>query len=308
MPKEKYPESYIRIMDELKRFPLVFKDQDQEKVVKAEVSTVKSQPINVRVEAPDVKQLKPWTPPKSLKQRILEDDRPQAELYKQLINAWPSISDAKLKEILEGTPRDRVEKVLTIHKESGKLFTEFLEPNITYEEILLLDRVHRYYLLLSQAKRSGLLENLKNGFKYDVSVDGKKYQAELFAFVDNVPVSINFYPDSFNKPVLGIPYSSWPCLEEFKKKIREQAKSISEHLLQLVVKEDEVANLTEMLKYLKELENSYLQLSIELFVTFPIKYAVKDGLLGPYICLNRIQLPCSLCDKQHNIWLIARVK
>jgi len=308
MPKEKYPESFIAFMDQLKRYPLILKNEDQERLVKAGVSTIESQPINITVEAPDTKQLRPWTPPKPLKQQILESDDPRLEIYRKLIQAWPGISDTKLKEILQGTPRDRIEKVLEIHNACGKLFMEFLQPNITYEEILLLDRIHRYYILLSQAKEMGLLENLKNGFRYDVTIDGKKYQAELLAFVDNVPVSINFYPDSFNKPVLGIPYSSWPCLEEFKKRIREQAKNISEHLLQLVVKEDEVANLTEMLKYLKELENSFFQLSIELFVTFPIKYTIKDGVFGSHIYVNKIQLPCSLCGKQHHIWLISKVK
>ena len=308
MPKERYPESYIRIMDELKRFPLVFKDQNQEKVVKAGISTVESPPINIIVEAPDTKQLRPWTPPKQLREIILESDDPRLEVYRKLINVWPDITDAKLREILEGTPRDRIEKLLAIHKTSGKLFTEFLEPNITYEEILLLDRIYRYYILLSQAKELGLLENLKNGFKYDASVDGKKYQAELLAFVDNVPVSINFYPDSFNRPVLGVPYSDWPCLEKFKEKIRMQAKNVSEKILELRIQEEEIASLTDMLKYLKELESSFFQLSIELFVTFPIKYTAKDGVFGSHIYVNKIQLPCSLCGKQHHIWLISKVK
>jgi len=306
MPKEKYPESYIRIMDELKRFPLVFKDQDQEKVVSLGLSK-EAKPLNVIVET-DTKQLKPWTPPKSLRQRILEDDRPQAELYKQLIRCWPSISDAKLKEILEGTPRDRIEKVLAIHKESNKLFTEFLEPNITYEELLLLDRIHRYYILLSQAKQLDLIENLKEGFNYKLEIDSKKYNAELFAFLDDKRASLNLYPDQFNHPVLGIPYSDWPCLEKFKEKIRMQAKNVSAKILELRIQEEEIASLTDMLKYLKELENSFFQLSIELFITFPVKYTAKDGVFGSHIYVNKIQLPCSLCGKQHHIWLISKVK
>jgi hypothetical protein len=308
MPKEKYPESFIAFMDQLKRYPLILKDKDQERLVKAGVSTVESPPINIVVEAPDTKQLRPWQPPKPLKQRILESDDPQLEVYRKLIQAWPSISDGELREILQGTPRDRIEKVLAIYKESEKLFVEFLQPNITYEEILLLDRIYRYYLLLNQAKQLGLLENLKNGFKYDVSVDGKAYQAELLAFVDNVPVSINLYPDSFNRPVLGVPYNSWPCLQKFREKVRMQAKNVSEKILELRIQEEEVISLTNMLKYLKELENSFFQLSIELFVTFPIKYTVKDGVFGSHIYLNKIQIPCSLCGKQHNIWLISKVK
>jgi hypothetical protein len=293
-------------MNELKHFPLVFKDQDQEKVVSLGLSK-EAKPLNVIVET-DTKQLKPWTPLKSLRQRILEDNRPQAELYKQLIRCWPSISDAKLKEILEGTPRDRVEKVLTIHKESGKLFTEFLEPNITYEEILLLDRVHRYYLLLSQAKRSGLLENLKNGFKYDVSVDGKKYQAELLAFVDNVPVSINFYPDSFNRPVLGVPYSDWPCLPKARERLRQKAEALAASLKELRFNKDEFMNLETELEYVKMLEQDFMPLNIENFIIIPPKYTVKQNLLGPHIYVNRINLPCGLCNKGHQLWLIAKVR
>jgi hypothetical protein len=308
MPKERYPESYIRIMDELKRFPLVFKDQNQERVVKMEVSTIEAPPISVTVEAPDVKQLKPWTPPKSLRQRILEDDRPQAELYKQLIKAWPDITDAKLREILEGTPRDRIEKVLAIHKESNKLFTEFLEPNITYEELLLLDRIHRYYILLSQAKEVSLLENLKEGFNYKLEIDSKKYNAELFAFIDDRQASLNFYPDQFNRPILGIAYSDWPCFSKIKEKLKQKAEALAASLKELRFNKDEFMNLETELEYVKELESSFFQLSIELFVTFPIKYTVKDGVFGSHIYVNKIQLPCSLCGKQHHIWLISKVK
>jgi hypothetical protein len=308
MPKERYPESYIRIMDELKRFPLVFKDQNQERVVKMEVSTIEAPPISVTVEAPDVKQLKPWTPPKSLRQRILEDDRPQAELYKQLIKAWPDITDAKLREIIEGTPLDRIEKVLQIHEESNKLFTEFLEPNITYEELLLLDRIHRYYILLSQAKEVSLLENLKEGFNYKLEIDSKKYNAELFAFIDDRQASLNFYPDQFNRPILGIAYSDWPCFSKIKEKLKQKAEALAASLKELRFNKDEFMNLETELEYVKELESSFFQLSIELFVTFPIKYTVKDGVFGSHIYVNKIQLPCSLCGKQHHIWLISKVK
>jgi hypothetical protein len=308
MPREKYPESFIAFMDQLKRYPLILKNEDQERLVKAGVSTIESQPINITVEAPDTKQLRPWTLPKPLKQQILESDDPRLEIYRKLIQAWPGISDTKLKEILQGTPRDRIEKVLEIHNACGKLFMEFLQPNITYEEILLLDRIFRYYILLSQAKELGLLENLKNGFKYDVSVDGKKYQAELLAFVDNVPVSINFYPDQFNRPVLGVPYSDWPCFSKTKEKLKQKAEALAASLKELRFNKDELMNLETELEYIKELENSFFQLSIKLFISFPVKYTAPPPPPPPPGDVNNIKLPCSLCGKQHNIWFIARVK
>jgi len=308
MPKERYPESYIRIMDELKRFPLVFKDQNQEKVVKAGVSTVESPPINIVVEAPDTKQLRPWQPPKPLKQRVLESDDPRLEVYRKLIQAWPDISDSKLREILEGTPRDRIEKVLEIHNACGKLFTEFLEPDLTYEQIIMLDKICRYHGLLEEAGKIGLFEKLEEGLEYKVTIDNKQYKALLFTFIDDKRASLNFYPDQFNRPVLGVPYSDWPCFSKTKEKLKQKAEALAASLKELRFNKDELANLETELEYIKELENSFFQLSIELFITLPTKYTMKDGLLGPHICLNRIQMPCSLCDKQHNIWLIARVK
>jgi len=305
---EKYPERFLHLMKELGRYPLVYEDQNQEKVVEAGLSSVTAKPLQVRVEAPDAKQLKAWAPPKSLKQQVLQDERPQAELYKRLIKAWPDISDAKLREILEEVPRERIEKALYVYDFSGRLFDEFLEPNLTHEQIILLDRVHRYYHLLSEAKELRILEDLKGGFHYDVSIDGKKYKAELFAFLDQKRASLNFYPDSFDRPKLGIPYTDWPCLQKFKEAVRRRAENLAASLMELRVNRNELLSLQNEIEHLRELENSFLPLGIENFITFPTKYAVKDGVFGGNLYVNKIILPCGLCGKRHALWLIAKVR
>jgi len=305
---KKYPEHFLHLMKELGRYPLVYEDQNQEKVVEAGLSSITVKPLQVRVESPDAKQLRPWAPPKPLKQLILEDERPQAELYKRLIKAWPDISDSKLREILEEVPRERIEKVLTIYDACGKLFTEFLDPNLAYEEILLLDRVYLYYRLLDEARRLGLLDNLEEGLEHKVTIDNKQYKAMLYAFLDEKRASLNFYPDSFDRPKLGIPYRDWPCLEKVKEAVRRRAEDLANSLRELRVNRDELLNLQNEIEHLRELENSFLPLGIENFITFPTKYAVKDGVFGANLYVNKIMLPCGLCDRRHTLWLIAKVR
>jgi len=304
--ERKYPESFLRLTNDLERYPIQYQNEMQKKIAEAGISTIESKPLEIKVEAPDAKRLQPWRPPKPLKQRIMEDTSPQAELYKKLIKAWPDISDVKLREIVTETPSERIEKVISIYEMCGKLFTEFLEPNLTYEEIMILDRVYRYYHLLAQAKE--LLGDLRDGLKYKVEIDGRKHEAELFLYIDNHKVQVNFYPDSYDRPQLGIAYSEWPCLPKFREGLQRKAEAIAEKLKTLEISKDEFLNLQTMLEYLREFEQSFYPLYIEFFITFPIKYTKKDGLLGSHICLNKIQMPCSLCNKQHSLWLIARVR
>jgi len=307
MPK-RYPEHFIQIMSELKRYPLVYEDEDQEKAVKAGLSSIAAKPLQVRVEATEAKQLRPWSPPKPLKQQIMEDERPQAGVYKRLIKAWPDIADSKLREILEGTPRERIEKTLAIYEACGRLFTEFIEPNLTHEQILMLDKIYLYYELLEEARGRRLLDGLDDGLEYKVAIDNKTYKASLYAFLDGQRASLNFYPDEFNRPKLGIPYRDWPCLQKIKEAVRRRAENLAIAIKELKLNKDELANIQAEIDHIRELENSFLPLGIESFIYLPPKYVVKDGLLGPYIYVNRITLPCGLCGKQHSIWLIAKVR
>lgn len=305
--KKAYGEAFIRLMGELERYPLVFKDRDQKEAVGAGLSK-EATSLNIVVEAPDARRLRPWQPPKPLKQRILERDDPRLEVYRKLINAWPDITDAKLREILEGTPLDRIEKVLEIHDACGKLFTEFLEPNLTYEQILMLDNIRRYYILLREARGAGLLDNLKEGFKYKLQIDSKKYDAELFAFLDDKRVSLNFYPDQFNRPSLGIPYSDWPCLQKARERLRQRAEALAASLKELAFNNDELMGLKAELEHLKGLEQDFMPLSVENFITIPVKYTMREGVLGPHLYINHVTIPCGLCNRQHSIWLIAKVR
>jgi len=307
MSEKHYPTAFIRLMGELERYPLVFKDRGQKEVVGAGLSK-EATPLRVIVETTDAKQLRPWQPPKSLKRRILEDDRPQAELYKRLINALPDVTDVKLREILEGTPLDRIEKVLEIHNVCGKLFTEFLEPNLTYEQILILDRIRLYHRLLEEARKIGLFDKLEEGFEYKVTIDNKQYKALLFAFIDDKRASLNFYPDQFNRPTLGIPYLDWPCLPKAKEKLRQKAEALAASLKELALNNDELMGLKAELDHLKGLEQDFMPLSVENFITIPVKYTMREGVLGPHLYINRMTIPCGLCNRQHSIWLIAKVR
>jgi len=249
-------------MGELERYPLLYEDEDEKKIVKAGLSSLSTRPSEVRVESPETSKLKPWKPPKGLKERIMEDASPQADLYKRLIQAYPNITDAKLREILEEVPSERVEKTLAIYEACGKLFHDFLEPNLTYEEIMILDRVFRYHNLLAQAKE--LLGDLRDGLKYKVEIDGHKHEAELFLYIDNHKVQVNFYPDSYDRPQLGIPYSEWPCLPKFRERLQRKAEAIAEKLKTLEISKDEFLNLQTELEYLRELERSFYPYTLRL--------------------------------------------
>jgi len=306
--ERKYPESFLRFMNDLERYPIQYQNENQKKIAEAGVSTIETKPLQIKVEAPDAKRLEPWKPPKPLKQRILEDDRPQAELYKKLIKAWPDISDSKLAEVIQEVPRERIEKLLYVYDSSGRLFEEFLDPHLTYQQILLLDRISLYYRLLDEAGRLGLLDNLEEGLEHKVTIDNKQYKAMLYAFLDEKRASLNFYPDSFDRPKLGIPYRDWPCLEKVKEAVRRRAEDLANSLRELRVNRDELLNLQNEIEHLRELENSFLPLGIENFITFPTKYAVKDGVFGANLYVNKIMLPCGLCDRRHTLWLIAKVR
>ena len=309
MPEEKYHlGSFLRLMNYLERYPIQYKDEEQKKIAEAGISTIETKPLQIKVEAPDTKRLEPWKPPKPLKQRILEDDRPQAELYKKLIKAWPDISDSKLAEVIQEVPRERIEKLLYVYDSSGRLFEEFLDPHLTYQQILLLDRISLYYRLLDEAGRLGLLDNLEEGLEHKITIDNKQYKAMLFAFLDGKRASLNFYPDQFDRPRLGIPYHDWPCLEKFKEAVRRKAENLAASLKELNINSDDLMNLKNEIEHIKELENSFLPLGIETFITFPVKYAVKDGVFGAHLYVNRIILTCGLCGRQHSLWLIAKVR
>ena len=262
------------------------------------------------LESPDARKLRPWKPKKSLKEVIMESRDPRLGIYRKLIQAWPNISNAKLTEIMREVDRDRLEKVLYLHEKTGRIFEEFLDQNLSYEELKILDSVRRYYGLLEIAERQGILEKLKKAEPLDhqVTIDGRKFKAKLYAFLDSKPVRLDYYPNEFGKPVIGLPYASWPCLEKFKLKTKEEAKQIAENILTGEIDPERIDKLNEMLRRILDLENDFLRLSIELFVQFPVKYTAKKGLLGGHIYLNRIHYPCGLCGKGHDLWLVCEVR
>lgn len=204
--------------------------------------------------------------------------------------------------------RERIEKALYVYDCSGRLFDEFLDPHLTYEQILLLDRISLYYKLLDEARRLRLLDDLEGGIEHKVTVDNTHYKAMLYAFLDGKRASLNFCPDEFDRPKLGIPYTDWSCLQKVKESLQEKAKAIAEKLKTLEISKDQLLNLQTELEYLKELENSFLPLGVEAFITFPVKYTTKDGVFGANLYVNKIILACGLCSKSHSLWLVARVK
>ena len=260
------------------------------------------------IEAPEARKLKPWRPKKSLKELIVESSDPRLEIYRKLIRAWPQISNAKLTEIVREVDRDRLEKVLYLHEKTGRIFEELLDPNLSYEELKILDSVRRYYGLLEIAERQGILEKLKKAEPLDhqVTIDGRKFKAKLYAFLDSKPVRLDYYPNEFGKPVIGLPYASWPCLEDVKAELKERARKIAEHILE--VDSSEVEQLRMMAERIRDLERDFLRLDIKAFIQFPPKYALKKGLLGGHVFVNKIRYPCGLCGKGHDLWLIAEVK
>jgi len=260
------------------------------------------------IEAPEARKLKPWRPKKSLKELIMESSDPRLEIYRKLIRAWPSISNAKLTEIVREVDRNRLEKVLYLHEKTGRIFEEFLASDLSTEEIHILDAVHRYYHLLERAEKEKILEKIKEaeGLKHKTVIDGKKYEARLYAILDSTPIKLDYFPDQFNRPVIGLAYRCWPCLEDVKAELKEKAREIGDRILE--ASSSEIEELKMKAERIKDLENDFLRLSIETFVQFPVKYAAKRGLLGGHIYVNRIRYPCGLCGKGHDLWLVAEVK
>jgi len=262
------------------------------------------------LEAPEIRKLRPWRPKKSLKELIMESSDPRLEIYRKLIRAWPQISNSKFSEIMKGVDRDRLEKILYIWERCRKLFTEFLESDLTYEQRMILDGVHRYYHLLERAGKEGIFDLIKkcNPLDHRVTIDGHKFKAKLYAILDSKPVKLDYYPDEFGKPVIGLPYTSWPCFNDFKLKAKQEAERIAQNILTGQIDPIEIDQLNEMYQKILSLERDFLRLNISMFIQFPVKYSAKKGLLGGHIYLNRIRYPCGLCGKGHDLWLIAEVK
>ena len=262
------------------------------------------------IEAPEARKLKPWRPKKSLKELIVESSDPRLEIYRKLIRAWPQISNAKLTEIVREVDRDRLEKVLYLHEKTGRIFEELLDPNLSYEELKILDSVRRYYGLLEIAERQGILEKLKKAEPLDhqVTIDGRKFKAKLYAFLDSKPIKLEYYENEWRRPEIGLAYRFWPCFENYKAETKELAKQIAEEISNEKLDFSKIDQLKFRLDKIRTIENDFLRLSISMFVQFPPKYASKKGVFGGRLYVNRIRYPCGLCGGGHDLWLICEVR
>ena len=264
----------------------------------------------IKVKAPETKKLRPWKPRLSLKELVEKSDDPHLTIYKRLLKAWPNISNARFSEIVREVDRDRLEKVLYLHEKTGQIFEEFLASDLSIEETRILDAIYRYYHLLERAEKEGILDLIKkcNPLDHRVTIDGHKFKAKLYAILDSKPVKLDYYPDQFNRPQIGLPYTSWPCFNDFKLKAKQEAERIAQNILTGQIDPIEIDQLNEIYQKILSLERDFLRLNISMFIQFPVKYSAKKGLLGGHIYLNRIRYPCGLCGKGHDLWLIAEVK
>ena len=262
------------------------------------------------VESPETRKLRPWRPKMPLKELVEKSDDPRLMIYKRLLKVWPNISNARFSEIVQEVDRDRLEKVLYLHEKTGRIFEEFLASDLSIEETRILDAVYRYYHLLERAEKEGILDLIKkcNSLDHRVTIDGHKFKAKLYAILDSKPVKLDYYPDEFGKPVIGLPYTSWPCFNDFKLKAKQEAERIAQNILTGQIDPIEIDQLNEIYQKILSLERDFLRLNISMFIQFPVKYSAKKGLLGGHIYLNRIRYPCGLCGKGHDLWLIAEVK
>lgn len=260
------------------------------------------------LEAPEIRKLRPWRPKMPLKELVEKSDDPRLRIYKRLLKAWPNISNARFSEIVREVDRDRLEKILYLHEKTGRLFEEFLKPNITYEEIQILDSVYRYFHLYELAEKRRFFEKLKKaeGLKHRIVIDGRKYEARLYAILDEQIISLDYYENKWGKPEIGIPYREWPCLRDVKMKLEKKAREIAEHILE--VDSSEVEQLKMMAERIRDLERDFLRLDIKTFIQFPPRYAVKRGIFKGHLFINKVDLPCSLCHGKHTLWLLAEVK
>jgi len=249
----------------------------------------------------------------SLKEAILKSDDPSLRFHKELVTIM-DLNDNQIRELLQKSTADTIEKILFIYQKSGKILQEFLFVDLDSTQIQLLNNITRYFRLLEDETTQKCLESRKNiePLSYDVEIDREKFTTKLWAFLDTDPLPLDFYMGPFGpygEPVIGTLYRLWPCYAKLREKIENEYRTISSLPFEKAV--EKMNELKTKHDLLKEYENEMIKFDISHWIYLPPRYAKKNGILGgSYIYVNRVSrpFPCPFCGRNHYYVFIGEVR
>ncbi|MEM2189653.1 MAG: hypothetical protein QXG35_10050 [Nitrososphaerota archaeon] len=248
-----------------------------------------------------------YRPPKSLKQLILEDEKPETEIYRRLIALWPEISDNRLREIITGVDGERLRKILDLAETTGKpvqYYEEFLAPSLDYSLHLRLDAIYRYWRFILP-KIEPLLEKINADLSasWQYTIDDRKYHGQLSLFLDGQQKPLRLFERIGGRPIIGSPYESWPCIETIKNHIKATQEGISSLLETQVDLTARALELNTLIERFRELQNSFFRLDPLSGVNFPPKFAKTIGHIKKKIIYGNVfTLGCAWCPpRKHEI-------
>jgi hypothetical protein len=304
---EKIPASFLRLREELGEKGLA--SPNVRMLADASLSQYGLPPQEIQIGAASVPMKYRRT---SLREQIMKSNDPSLQPYKRLIEIM-NLGDSRIKDLVVKTSRETGEKILFLHEKTGRVFEEFLFTDLDSSQIQLLDRIVRYWHLLEDSGVATCLEKRKeiDPLSYHVEIDGEKFDAKLWAFLDTDPLRLDLYMGRFGgygEPVIGTLYRYWPCFDIFKTKLEEDYKSLQTSSLNDAIKR--ISNIKERYDLLREYENELIKFDIANWIAIPPQYTKKNGLFGGFLYVNKAQrpFPCPFCGKTHVYHFVAEVK
>lgn len=245
-----------------------------------------------------------WKPKRSLKEIILESRDPRLSIYRELLRMYPDLSNAQLRDILTQCDPERLKKILTIVKYSGRkeLLDEFLTAPSDSRILEWIDQIYSYYIFkLPNFER--LKPNLEDDHKveWNYSIERVKYRGMIWFVCDGHSLPLKLWQgfSPLSEPVIGVHTRDLPCFRALEKKIQELGESLAQNPFN---KE----KIRELNSFLEDWENAKEKLAFQIkpesLPNFPPKYT-KNGLY-----LHRFTRRCDLCKKTHEYWVILRLK
>jgi len=245
-----------------------------------------------------------WKPKKPLKEIIMESRDPRLSIYRELLKTYPDLSNAKLRDILTECDPERLRKILTIVKHSGRkeILNEYLDAPSDSRILEWIDQIYSYYIFkLPNFER--LKPNLEDDHKveWNYNINGKRYRGMIWMICDRhcLPLKLweGFSPSS--QPIIGVHAQDLPCFQNLEKSIRELGESIAQNPFN----REKIRELNSFLEdWEKAKEKLAFQIKPESLPNFPPKYT-KNGLF-----LHRFTRRCDLCKKEHEYWIILKLK
>jgi hypothetical protein len=249
----------------------------------------------------------------SLREQIIKSSDPSLKPYKELIGLM-GLNNGKIRDLLQKTTVETIQKILFIYEKSGKLLEDFLFIDLDARQVQLLDNIVKYFRFLEDQDIQKCLEARKDiePLSYDVEIDREVFSSKLWVFLDTHPLPLDLYMGqfgSFGEPQIGSLYSSWPCYTSLQEKIEKEYR---EMLPSLTFEEaiTKINQLKEKYDILQEYKNELIKFEVSHWITFPPRYAKRSLLNGVYLYVNKVKRPfkCQFCGKEHYFIFIGEVR